>query len=141
MPPPSGGCSNQSFIRHNSRSFGGIGKTRAVNSAEGVMRALCSALGRVLPIALASLPGALVLHLDSVARILQVTAFQGGHYLWRYHVGTCPEYPEDLNPPYTAMKHREKRCAGESSSTPDGVVRVYSSFNLGFGGNYPGEKR
>jgi hypothetical protein len=45
------------------------------------MRTLCPALGRILPIALASLPGALVLHLDSVAHILQVTAFQDGHYL------------------------------------------------------------
>jgi hypothetical protein len=104
-------ASDQSSIGRHSRLFRDMYETSAMHSAERVMGALCSALGRVLPIALASLPGTLVLRLDSVARRLQVTALQGGDYLWQYHVRTCPEYAEDLNGQYTAMKRGPKSNA------------------------------
>jgi hypothetical protein len=60
-----------------------------MHSAERVMRALCSLRRRILPIALALFPGALVLHLDRVTRVLQVPAFQLDDFPSGYQVRTC----------------------------------------------------
>jgi hypothetical protein len=74
-----------------------MGESRVMHSAERVMRALCSLRRRILPIALALFPGALVLHLDRVTRVLQVPAFQLDDFPSGYHVRTCLKCAEDLN--------------------------------------------
>jgi hypothetical protein len=84
-----------------------------MHSAERVMGTLCSPRSRILPIALALFSGALVLHLDRVTRLLQVTAFQFYDFPSEYHVWMCLEYAEDLKRPTHNDEERVKQWMAE----------------------------
>jgi hypothetical protein len=113
-----------------------MGENRVMHSAERVMRALCSLRRRILPIALALFPGALVLHLDRVTRVLQVPAFQLDDFPSGYHVRTCLKCAEDLNRQYPALllplgAHRcrlRKPSSGESVQQLWELNRMRSYF-------------
>jgi hypothetical protein len=57
--------------------------------AEWITYTLVPAIGCILPIAFAFFPGALVLFLDCVTRVLQVLAFQFYDFPSGYHLWMC----------------------------------------------------